>query len=333
LKGGFKVEKNNEKNGLQDDFNDLQLKDHLNASFDIDNIKVSEDLIARTLKAIKESGPQEEQQKEEKKIKPFPVRRLVSAAAVVFVLFAGINVLKNGMTGNKTSSPMNLEAPMAEQAKDNGVMRSYGIQDSNPSSGAGSTESNLTFDTTVADSKAADSPAGSVASDLGDSQNTAGTEKYTTKSDGDGTILNTSKNQFSVLYPVAAEKVETFTAAKKNRTNAELKGDDAKADNAKADSKKDETKVSELYTLLDGYSLTPVNTESSKEADGWVYKFQITTKEKLKYTILLGDYLRVLQEDGTTDPNTTTVTTTQDYRVDTMDNLLKQADELYNSLK
>lgn len=321
------MEKNNKNNVLQDDFDDLQLKDHLNASFDIDNIKVSEDLIARTLKAIKESDPQDEQRKEEKKIKPFPVRRLVSAAAVVFVLFAGINVLKNGMVGNKTSSPMNLEAPVTEQAKGDGTMRSYGIQDNSASSAAGSTESNLTFDTTAADGAAADSPVGSAASDLEDSQNTAGTEKYTVKSD-DGTILGTGKEQFSVLYPVDAEKVETFTALKKNSSNTELKGDDAKADSKKAG-----TKVSELYTLFDGYSMTPVNTESSEEADDWVYKFQITTKEKLKYTILLGDYLRVLQENGTTDPSTTTGTTTQDYRVDAMDKLLKQADELYNSIK
>lgn len=325
------MEKNNKNNVLQDDFDDLQLKDHLNASFDIDNIKVSEDLIARTLKAIKESDPQEEQRKEEKKIKPFPVRRLVSAAAVVFVLFAGINVLKNGMVGNKTSSPMNLEAPVTEQAKGDGTMRSYGIQDNSASSAAGSTESNLTFDTTAADG-AADSPVGSAASDLEKSQNTAGTEKYTVKSD-DGTILGTGKEQFSVLYPVDAEKVETFTALKKNSSNTELKGDDAKADNIKADSKKAGTKVSELYILFDGYSMTPVNTESIEEADDWVYKFQITTKEKLKYTILLGNYLRVLQENGTTDPNTNAGTTTQDYRVDSMDKLLKQADELYNSIK
>lgn len=99
------------KNNKNEDWVNDSIKNHLNSSFDKDNIVVSEDLIARTLKAIKESETKEavketeyrkiDEQKAVIKWRTLRPRTLIGAAAAVILLLISIPVL-SGFPGSKS---------------------------------------------------------------------------------------------------------------------------------------------------------------------------------------------------------------------------------------
>ncbi|MGB8454169.1 MAG: hypothetical protein WCD89_17795 [Anaerocolumna sp.] len=296
------MDKNNKKNDRPGNLDNMRLKDHLNASFDIDNIKVSEDLIARTLKSIGESGLQEEQPKESNKIKHFPVRRLVSAAAVIIVLIVGINVLQNGLGSSKTESPISLDDGTAgKMAAGNGTK-------SNSTFG---TEEDAAADTVTSDTAAADME--DPAPEEGITPFSSEVSKNVNKEDERVAGSFSEGTLFSGLYPITFASVEKFTVSKNDGTEKTFTdaGD----------------KVSELYTVMDGYSLTTSNTKTDGNENNWTYKTLITTTDKQTYTILFSDEIQVIQSNETTE------STPFIYSVGDMGNLLKQVDEFYISLK
>lgn len=96
----FKDKKNND---MEKD--DMNIKSHLNTSLDLNKIKVSEDLINRTLEAIRLQSSVENSKKEDdlnakdvqKKIIPWNryIRGFAGVAAAVLIVFVGYNVMKN----------------------------------------------------------------------------------------------------------------------------------------------------------------------------------------------------------------------------------------------
>ncbi len=90
------------KNNYSDHENDdLNIKLHLNTSFDLSGINVSEELINKTLEAIKEREPEKQrEQKINRKLSIYKnAYRIAGACAAVLVVAAGIHFM--GTTGGK----------------------------------------------------------------------------------------------------------------------------------------------------------------------------------------------------------------------------------------
>ncbi len=323
------MEKNNKRNVLPGDLDNLSLKDHLNASFDIDKITVSEDLIARTLKAVRESESLEEQPKKNNKIKRFPVRRLVSAAAVILILFVGSYMFQNGLTGFEKDAQYSMDTGVAgESAANQGSADIYDTKTGDSAGVDGSTENNGDLDSSAADREdlTSDEKLNLYSTDVSE-----GTEQ----AEGGGSDSVINGKLFSVLYPVTFETVETFKISKNDGTKISV----TKAGN----------KVNELYSILDGYPLTAgdakeddtkeektkeSNTKKDTKASGagenknsWTYKAEIETTEKKDYTILIGDSVQVLTTNASADG------TSGLYSVEDMDNLIKQLNDFFTSLQ
>ena len=82
------------------ELDELNIRSHLNTSLEADEISVSEDLISRTLDAIRlnESNDSDKDKGKNKDHKPLffrHTRTFVTAAAAVLVLVVGLSVLKN----------------------------------------------------------------------------------------------------------------------------------------------------------------------------------------------------------------------------------------------
>ncbi len=305
------MDNNNKKNSFPGDLDNMRLKDHLNASFELDNIKVSEDLIARTLKAVKEAEVQAEHPEEKNKIKRFPVRRLVSAAAVVLVLLVGIQVMRNGSIGSKKDAG-NSENLSTEMAADNGIAQTYGIPETTMEA-TGSTESGTAaFDAAEADETSKSASDTSAPAEEAENQYTAEAPANITKTAGEGTGLYDGELIFSAVIPVTADSVTALTVTKNNGSQVSLK---KAAENA-----------SRLYAILDGYSLTPKDGTIKEDNSEWTYKVLITTKDKLDYTILIGEIIQI-QKTKEQAENTT------EYLPGDVNALLRELDDFYNSVR
>ena len=299
------MDKNKINNSLPSDLDDLHVKDHLNTSFDMDNITVSEDLIARTLKAIEESETQEEQLKESNKIKHFPVRRLVSAAAAVVVLIVGFNILQSGFTGNKKDIQLDIYSGTAgETLEDTEVPETYGVTaaDEGASLSNGTKSSEVTDSSAAENKVAADEDAALYSAELKEDTNKAG--------GGTGSVLG--GELFSGLFPINYDTVQTFTLSKNdgtNKTSADIS-----------------IKTNEFYNILDGYPLTVKDARKNGNADDWTYKAEIILPNEQTYTIMIGDTIQVEQKSKT---NKTQVLV---YSTENMENLIKQIQDFYNSM-
>lgn len=297
------MDKNKINNSLPSDLDDLRVKDHLNASFELDNLTVSEDLIARTLKAIKESDQQEEQSKKINKIKHFPVRRLVSAAAAIAVLIVGINIFQNSFTGNKKGTQISMDSSSTEKAPEEAAtMENY----SAAADGAASLN-NSTKSSEITGSSAEESDMAAANEEI----TTFSAElKEDTKKAG-GASSGYGENLFSVLYPINYDTVTTFNVSKNGDTGKALK----------------ETgiKVNEFYNILDGYPLTESNTNENRNTADWIYKAEIVEPNQVAYTIIIGDTIQVEQKSETGEPQVSV------YSTENMDNLIKQIQDFYNS--
>lgn len=107
------------------EIDDMNIKSHLNASLDLSGIQVSEDLINRTLQAIKQQEKMDHEEETtpkeaERKIIPWSryVRRVAGVAAAVFVVVIGFNALTRLDIGSKKSADNSTQSEMDTRMMD-----------------------------------------------------------------------------------------------------------------------------------------------------------------------------------------------------------------------
>lgn len=302
------MDNNKRKNDFQDDLDNMWLKDHLNASFELDNIKVSEDLMDRTLKAIKEAEKDEEYQKEKKKIRRFPVGRLVSAAAVLFVLLVGIGVMQLGFTGSKKSeSDMSMDMVAGEA--ENSAMADITMEQAASSEKSAESSVDMYNDSSTTYSMAEDS---SEKYDLAAVEDSVDGETNEIMGKTFGTDINNSGDQVvnSDICPVSADSVTALIITKKD-------GEEVKSQNPVES-------ATTIYDMLSGYPLELV--EESSDNNDWMYKITITSTDNLEYTYLIGENIQVLNENEK-EKNSA------GYHTEDMKRLLEEMDHYYKELK
>ena len=119
---------------------DMNIKTHLNASLDLSGICVSEELIQKTLQAVKEQpakDPEKEDSTEHRKAVPWKryVRSLTGVAAAVLILFAGYYLVGNGLgSPKKMAQKQSADTAPEESAKND--MSAYDTAESYPESAA-----------------------------------------------------------------------------------------------------------------------------------------------------------------------------------------------------
>jgi hypothetical protein len=309
LKGGFKVENKN-KNDFPGGKDDLNIKDHLNASFDMEKITVSEDLIARTLKKIQDSEVEGTTNAEIQKKKVIPMRRYVSAAAaVLLVVVVGTALVRVGTlnVGFGNSKQMN-ESSGSETAMPEEETSIYSAE--------GSLEQDLSAKQSKSDIGAKDN---------GQEEEKAALDTASAPEEEENGFALTQAPVFSVLFPVgdfADVKSFTLTRVSKEEKTLTLSVD----------------VLESLYTLLDQYEMTEgiqaedsknqnIQDEKSQEEDASIdYKAEIVTGDGQKITLTFAEGLLVSQEADSLKA---------DYFFDLKDwdDFIKEVDALYSSLE
>jgi hypothetical protein len=150
----------NDKKNDKLEMDDMKIKSHLNTSLDLSGISVSEDLINRTLEAIKKQpaetqGSQVEKEETTNKVIPWNkyVRGFAGVAAAVLVIVAGYNLLSRG-TMKYSKSDNSADSSVAEEFTTmDAVTEETAEEDMSFSSATEST----TADEGTADTEAADS--------------------------------------------------------------------------------------------------------------------------------------------------------------------------------
>ncbi|BCJ92995.1 hypothetical protein acsn021_05640 [Anaerocolumna cellulosilytica] len=304
------MENKNNKNDFPNGKDDLNIKDHLNASFDMEKISVSEDLIARTLKKIQDSEAEEITNTEVQKKKVIPMRRYVSAAAaVLLVVVVGTALVKVGTlnigNGYKSmnESSSNNEASMPEEG-----VSIYSTADSSGADlSAKQSESDIIAESSVSEEEkiTLDSISAPEKTDKGYAMSEALT--------------------FSQLFPVENyEKIKKFTLTKDSGEDKTLTltGDALEA----------------FYTFLDQYEFTEYKsneesvkeniqngTSQEKDVPIW-YKAEIVTADDQKITLTFKEGLSVRHEADSLKAD-------YFYNLKDWDGFIKKVDELFSSLE
>ncbi|MFU0827235.1 MAG: hypothetical protein ACFWTJ_06820 [Lachnoclostridium sp.] len=275
------MENRNRKNNFQGELDNLWLKERLNASFEADDIKVSEDLMDRTLKAVRKAKNQENQKEEMKKRKRFPVRRLVSAAALVTVLLIGIGIVQTGFPGGKKGADESMNAVTEETAMDKKSTEKYDLTQST-ADGSSDLDNGTSYAITEAES-------GESKTDQNDSAATDDKMDYAMQAaDNISKAYKGEENTFGMeaifsdIFPVTADSVTELTITKVSGKQVTSKYP-----------VKDATK---LYDILNGYPLNPVG-EADNDND-WTYKISITSKENTDYTIVIGSNIQIQSKNA-----------------------------------
>lgn len=257
------MDKNKTGKNPSPDRDDMELKALLNASFDKDNLTVSEDLIQRTLLKIKEAEDKENSDEifaddKRKSVLKFPVRRFAGAAAIL-LLVSAVWVYQNNMTGAKQdktgSDQLEQQFSIAESAENSALSAAEGD------------ESQELEDNAVA-STAKEAP-------LEDSKLAAGEEAQEKAADtaapadnGSSMLTLVAPEVLSELYPINAEEVVTFKV---------LKAEEKQNDSAEKSLKEPAVKAAKLYELLTAYTVQASETDASGDI---LYSYEITTKDK-----------------------------------------------------
>jgi len=247
------VKKNNSNDINKDS---LDLKSHLNASFDYDNIKVSEELINKTLEAIKKSSNKEELEEDNHKVTPFKkksdkwisTRRVAAAAAVLILFVAGYRVIDGGLGGKKSD-----QNSIMESAKDN--MDDVNILhkvDNDTGAATESTEGDLA----IQESKE-------------EEMNIMASDKI-----ADNSITMLASSNFSSMYAVDTEQVTEVALEMKD-------GSIKKPRNSKE-------AAQEVIKLIDEHSLTISNEINSQ----WSIKISLVTNTE-SITLFIGDGIQI----------------------------------------
>lgn len=289
-----------DKNKDKFDIDTMDIKNHLDASFDIDKIKVSEDLIAKTLLAIKDSEKENNKfvntvsdnsedildnndesnndidtMGKKSAIRFLPLKLATIAAAVLIFIMVGTQSFEFG--GSKKDSGYGISTK--NESAENSTTNIYESADydkvadenfRNEDSSNGAKENGIDKSiSNVAESDVVDDAA------LDANLNSATSEM----DEFNGEVLEGNAYIISSLYPIDKKVISEFTI--KDEYNNLIS------------TSKDIEFVKELYRVLDEYPLTMIQNKTLE----YVYQFDILTDEKLRYTILIGSGIYVKTSD------------------------------------
>ncbi|MDF2472722.1 MAG: hypothetical protein K0R21_504 [Anaerocolumna sp.] len=272
-----------------DDFEIENLKDHLNTSFDYDNIIVSEELIQKTKKAI-EAGEAPKIKEDKNQPGKHPVFRIAQVAAAVIVILAGITVAQNGFIKKDIVSEQSAETADQSEieekfslksvpSEENENTKQYSLDSTSPSVG----EDESSYDIAVG---------AGITGNTDNSANGAGVDNGTASME-DARIDITSEEtssmfaaeneiiQESILFTDLLPVYDTITKITINRNNINYEIEDSLSD------KKD------FYDLLGGFSLT--NGENISGSINYVIKIETSVKQL--YTITINDSVQIISEE------------------------------------
>ncbi len=272
-----------DKNKDKFDINTMDIKSHLDASFDIDNIKVSEELIARTLKAVKasENGPRKStdmvqedfvdllennnntdnviniESKRKKTI--FAPMKIATVAAALFVFVVGIYAMNNGVSNKNSGSNSHKKSESSSGSIVSDDSAAYEIP------AEGSVELDEIIVTQKQDIESETADYGITNENASDE---AADKKYNIA--GDNSFFKAETLLLSNLYPIQNKTISEFTIKDVNNklicTTIQIE------------------KVKEVYEILDEHPLT-IGENKTLE---YIYQFDILTDDGQSYTILIG---------------------------------------------
>jgi hypothetical protein len=295
--------KNNKKDKLSIDFEMDHLKDHLNASFDKDNLIMSEELIHKTLSAIeKGESPKTSIEEDKKKIK-YPVFKIAGTAAAILILIVGIAYSQGylSLSGqNKSIEKLKSIPDLKMAAKQDSNDASYSLK------AAPSTE--------VQDNKAAGSAR--INNDTATNKEIASDNKASTETTAGESMGILSKASDDVpqepilitdLLP-AADQIKEVTITNENQQEVKIQNNPEE--------------VLKLYDLLGSVTLTTGEILSNTIQ----YKITINTIDNQTYTTSISDGIEVINENQKS-------TQTEYYKTNDTDALVMRLHEYVNQLK
>lgn len=255
------------KKELFEEFDIEHLKDHLNTSFDYDNIKVTEELIQRTQKAI-EDGETPKIIEDNKKPRKYPIFRVAQAAAAVIVIIAGITVAQNGIIKNDIGNEQSAKkAEQSEMTENNSLKampseeENYDVNGFSAKSSDTSLDNEANFDISSGEEERVDSVTNeSVDMFAAGSQMTLDSVVFTD--------LLPAYNQIAQITIETKEKVYGITDSL--------------------------SKKKDLFDLLGGFSLS--NGENLSGSTNYVIK--IETLDNQSYTITISENVQIIKEDS-----------------------------------
>lgn len=258
---------------------DMELKALLNASFDKDNLTVSEDLIQRTLLKIKEAEAEDKknadntaaeipvvdqeaaEQESNGDRKPgikFPVRRFAGAAAAVLLLVSAVWLYQNNITGTKQDNAGNEQIEQHLGIADTGSAENYTMTAPETSAVQGMEENEAASNAKEAPLEG-DASVGITASSESAADNAADTES--------SMVTLVAPEVLSELYPINTDEAVTFQV---------IKAEGKQTEEEKKSLGEPAVKAAELYTLLAAYTVQV----SEKEETDILYSFEIVTQDK-----------------------------------------------------
>lgn len=260
---------------------DLEIKSHLNASFELSGISVSEELIQKTLRAIKDQpsssvGIEENVLRTRRVPWNSYVRNLTGVAAALIVLIGGYSLIKNniGMKSAKNDSNVSMENSTSTDMAMPEAKSQFSEEDQVLFSANDSDMGDVAI--TNKDENKMDS----VATD--DTVNSKDQEKAAPSITSEFTATGLEGIEFNWIYGVTADKIESIVvtdeAAGKSVIIAE------------------EPEISKVYSLLDSYLYSAA--ESGLSSD--IY-YVIEIKEKQIdgiSTITIGDTVTFSSDVG-----------------------------------
>lgn len=318
---------NNKKRDLEiDEFN---IKAHLNTSLDLSGISVSEDLINRTLAAIKASEQEkatmetvsEENDTIGKRVIPFSryIRGIAGVAAALFIVIVGYSVLKsvNYKSNNKTDSGApeiayntavdmaageNSTMSMAEStaaAPAEGEMAGYGSDNRGASDDSAAIpqeakqEEALYSITAKTDSVDGESDGASGEGMDGSTNNIAPADQSNLKIDAS---FAASKDTDMVVKSAEIIELSFRDIFLPDATKAEYITIKNVTDGTEI-TLTDQAQIEEFYTMMDIHQFISVS-DTNREPD-----YSVETRELesgVLYTMLIGDYIEITCYDGET---------------------------------
>lgn len=292
------MEKNNDLNKFKSELDFLCLKDHLNASFDKDNICVSDDLINRTIQSAKENTSSDTISFESKKKNKIPTRGIVQVAAAILIVFVFFNFASNFRMSKKENSSESASEATRTAVSDTEA-KSDGIPYTSRSNNVTEDKVTLFQDATSEEPAATEEAKENAAEHI--MEKTLDTEETMA-----GQMDDKQANSFAELYPISAEQVLSFALTGKTREI--VKGNTEH--------------VNELFSILNAYFLM---LEDKNISSVWKYKIEFTTDAAQIFTIWIGDGILIKQKDGITE-------TKLYYSLENIDDLLIQVEEFYKNL-